>query len=114
MKTTKQKSFGRITFLLTVLFGFGFMNTAQSTTYYIDPEFDANYNATASSPVHDFIRVEVPEQSTIRIIDVLESQIVGKTIVPGATEIPLNVNPGLYLVEISGKNNYLTANKVIV
>jgi len=66
------------------------------------------------NPAHDYINVKVEKYSTVKIMDITGKILVQTTVEPGVTKIPVNVYPGLYMVQFVNENGQITTKKLIV
>lgn len=66
------------------------------------------------NPADDIVNIQLPERSTVKIIDISGKLLFNKLLEQGITGIPLNLEPGIYLIQVFVENNRVFSSKLIV
>jgi len=66
------------------------------------------------NPAADYVNIELSERSNVKIIDINGKVRLSKTIEAGKTDMQLNLESGLYILQVLGENNSVHTTKLMV
>ena len=66
------------------------------------------------NPAHNLITVEVMQSSVVKILNYSGKVFQEEKVKAGATGLSLDLNPGLYIVQVTGSDNSINTSKLIV
>jgi len=80
------------------------------------PDMDLNNDSILiyPNPASDNVNIQLSQHSIVKIMDVSGKILVDKTFEPGINNIPLKLEPGLYIIQVFGENNSIYRSKLIV